>query len=77
MPPRARRFVAFLGVMAFLGLWIWGAISLAEILPDIWWVDLLFFTVAGVGWGIPLIPLLRWAEKPVPGHTQNNPEDPF
>jgi len=63
MPPRARRFVALIGVMAFLTFWVWGAVSIADILPSIWWVDMIFYTVAGIGWGIPLIPMLRWAER--------------
>ncbi len=50
MPPRARRFVATLTVVFFLAFWVWGA-------------DLIFFAVAGIGWGVPLIPLLRWTER--------------
>ncbi|MGI4816976.1 MAG: DUF2842 domain-containing protein [Janthinobacterium lividum] len=75
MPPRLRRFVASVAVLAFLTFWVWGAVSLADVLPNIWWVDLIFFTVAGIGWGVPLIPLLRWAEKSS-GKPQNYPKDP-
>ena len=39
------------------------AVTINDRLPNIWWLDLIFFTVAGVGWGLPLIPLLRWAER--------------
>lgn len=63
MPPRARRFVATIGVLLFLTFWVWGAVSINDRLPNIWWLDLIFFAVAGIGWGIPLIPLLRWAER--------------
>jgi hypothetical protein len=63
MNPRLRRFLATLAVLVFLIFWVWGAITLNEFLPNIWWVDLIFFTVAGIGWGVPLIPLLRWAER--------------
>ena len=69
MPPRARRFVAAVGVLLFLTFWVWGAVSINDRLPDIWWLDLIFFAVAGIGWGIPLIPLLRWAERD-PGSKQ-------
>lgn len=64
MNPRLKRFVACMAVLAFLVLWVWGAVTISEYLPDIWWVDMIFFIVAGIGWGIPLIPLLRWAERP-------------
>jgi len=63
MPPRLRRFVAAVGVLAFLTFYIWAAISIGERLPDGWWIDLLFYAVAGTAWGLPLIPLLRWAEQ--------------
>ncbi|MHC3126557.1 membrane protein [Brevundimonas sp. GN22] len=63
MNPRLKRFIATVGVLAFLTFWVWGAVTLNGFLPDIWWVDLIFFTVAGIGWGVPLIPLLRWAER--------------
>lgn len=69
MGSRTRRFVATIGVLLFLTFWVWGAVSINDRLPDIWWLDLIFFAVAGIGWGIPLIPLLRWAERD-PGSKQ-------
>jgi len=63
MGARTRRFVATVGVRLFLTFWVWGAVSINDRLPDIWWLDLIFFAVAGIGWGIPLIPMLRWAER--------------
>ena len=63
MPPRLRRFVAAVGVLAFLAFYVWAAIAIADRLPDSPWLDLLFYAVAGTAWGLPLIPLLRWAEQ--------------
>ncbi len=63
MGSRTRRFVATIGVLVFLTFWVWGAVSINDVLPNIWWLDLIFFAVAGIGWGVPLIPLLRWAER--------------
>ena len=63
MGARTRRFVATIGVLLFLTFWVWGAVSINDRLPNIWWLDLIFFAVAGIGWGIPLIPMLRWAER--------------
>ena len=64
MPPRARRFVAAVGVLVFLAAWIWGLIALRGLLPASPWIDFLFFGVGGTAWGLPLIPLLKWAERP-------------
>lgn len=59
---RTRRFVAMLGVVAFLAAYVWGVIALGERLPDHPLIDLLFYGLAGLAWGVPIIPLLRWAE---------------
>ena len=64
MGPRTRRFIAMLGVLAFLGLWIWGAITVRALLPQGPVIDLLVFAIAGVGWAVPLYPLFKWAERP-------------
>jgi uncharacterized membrane protein len=62
MGPRSRRFVAALGALAFLAFYVWAVIAIADRLPDSVWIDLAFYAVAGIAWGVPLIPLLRWAE---------------
>jgi hypothetical protein len=62
MGPRTRRFVAMLGVIVFLVVWIWGAIAIRGLLPESPLIDLLVYAVAGIGWGVPLYPLFRWAE---------------
>ena len=63
MGPRTRRFVAMLGVLAFLVFWIWGAIALRAALPPGPLLDLVVYAVAGIGWGAPLYPLFKWAER--------------
>lgn len=63
MPPRLRRFVAMIGVLAFLALWIWGAIAVRGLLPEGPLLDLLIYGVAGIFWGVPLYPLFKWAER--------------
>ena len=59
---RTRRFVAMLGALAFLVFYVWAVIAIGDVLPDNMWIDLLFYGVAGIAWGVPLIPLLTWAE---------------
>ena len=63
MGPRTRRFVAMLGVLAFLVFWIWGAIALRDGLPLGQLIDVVVFAIAGIGWGVPLYPLFKWAER--------------
>ena len=59
-----RRAVGSFGAVAFLLLWIWGATTLAGYLPDTTWIQLLYFAVAGAAWGLPLFPLIAWANRP-------------
>lgn len=63
MGPRIRRFVAAIGALAFLAFYVWAVIAIGERLPDSMWLDLIFYGVAGIAWGVPLIPLLNWAER--------------
>ena len=62
MGPRTRRFVAMLAVLVFVVFWIWGAIALRGLLPPGQMIDLIVFAIAGIGWGVPLYPLFKWAE---------------
>lgn len=59
---RTRRFIATIGTVAFLAFYVWAVIAIGERLPDSQLIDLLFYGVAGIAWGVPLIPLLSWAE---------------
>jgi hypothetical protein len=63
MNPRIRRLLAAFGVLVFLAAYVWAVIWIGDRLPDNMWIDLLFYGVAGIAWGVPLIPLLRWAER--------------
>lgn len=60
---RWRTFVAMLGVLVFLAGWIWAGVEIGTRLPDNVWIQLIFYAVAGLGWGVPLYPLFKWAER--------------
>lgn len=63
MPVRAKRAVAALGMLVFLAFYIWAVIEIGGHVPAHWFPQLLFYGIAGTAWGLPLIPLMRWAEK--------------
>lgn len=63
MGGRTRRFIAMIGVLVFLCAWIWGVIALRGLFPPGQMLDLLFFAVGGIGWGVQLYPLFKWAES--------------
>ena len=63
MGPRTRKAVASVAIMAFLGFYVWAAVTLSRFIPDRWWAQGLYFAVAGLGWGVPMFPVFRWAER--------------
>lgn len=63
MGPRTRKALATIGVLAFLAFYIWLVTALAAFIPQVWWAQVLFFAVAGLAWGLPILPLIKWAEK--------------
>ena len=63
MTVRTRKLIGSLSIVGFLGLYIAVVATLAERLPPNWIVQLVFFLVAGVAWGGPLIPLISWMNR--------------
>ncbi|WP_426050374.1 DUF2842 domain-containing protein [Brevundimonas sp. SL161] len=59
---RARRAIASVGILAFLVLYVWGVIAIGAHVPDHPVATLLFYGLAGTLWGVPLLPLMSWAE---------------
>ena len=62
MPPRIRKIVGMLAMLAFIAAYIALAVAIAERLPDNDLVQLIYFVIAGVAWTLPLIPLLSWMD---------------
>ena len=63
MKIRWRNIVGGLAILAFLAAYIWLAVAIGDHLPDQWAVRLVYFAVVGIGWGVPVIPLLSWMSK--------------
>jgi len=61
MPRPQRRLFASVIIMVFLIFWIWGAATIGSHLTDApKWASLIFYIVAGIGWGLPLKPVFTW-----------------
>jgi Protein of unknown function (DUF2842) len=63
MPPRLRKLVGSVAVLAFLATYIAVAVTLADRLPDNRLVQLVYFVVVGTAWGLPLFPLIAWMQR--------------
>jgi hypothetical protein len=62
MSTRLRKLIGSLGVLAFLTAYIVVAVTVADHLPSQPLVQLLYFVVVGMAWGVPILPLFRWIE---------------
>ena len=63
MTPRIRKLIGSLGMLVFLFAYVGGAAALGARLPDVFVLKLAYFAVAGVLWGLPLLPLIRWMNR--------------
>ena len=62
MSLRARRAIASVGILVFLIFYIWAVIAVGALVPDHPLATLAYYGLAGTLWGVPLLPLMSWAE---------------
>jgi hypothetical protein len=60
MPTRVRKFVGGIGVVVFLIAYACVVVTVADYVPKAWWAQMIFFVTAGMLWGVPILPLLKW-----------------
>lgn len=59
---RARRAIASIGILVFLTFYVWAVIAIGGRVPHHPVATLLYYGLAGTLWGVPLLPLMSWAE---------------
>lgn len=66
MPRRTRKLIGTLGILAFVLIYGPVAMALAEsrILEAPKLVQTLAYAVLGLAWILPLMPLIRWMQRP-------------
>lgn len=60
MSERIRKLIGLGAILGFLAAYIVAVTLISEYVPDHWAARLAFYVVAGVGWGIPILPLISW-----------------
>lgn len=60
MTARQRKLIGYLAVLAFLILYVGGVGWLGARLPPVKWLQFGFYCIAGMAWGLPLIPVFKW-----------------
>ncbi len=63
MSARVRKAIGSLAIVAFMLIYIAVASSVGGRMPESWLARLAFYLIAGVGWSLPLIPLVIWMNR--------------
>ena len=66
MPARTRKLIGTVALLLLVSVWGLFAMALAQsVLTDInGLVAAIYYVVAGLGWVLPAMPLVRWMIKP-------------
>jgi hypothetical protein len=66
MPIRLRKLIGAVALIVLVTTWALVAMALAQS-PAIkanGFVEVLYYVVAGLGWVVPAMPLVRWMQRP-------------
>ena len=63
MNPRIRKLIGLVAILAFILLYMGGVAQLARYVPDHGLLQFVFYALAGVCWGIPILPLISWMNR--------------
>lgn len=66
MPPRLRKFIGAVALFVLVIVWALVAMALAQVpaIRDNAAASILYYVVAGLGWVLPAMPLVRWMSRP-------------
>ena len=60
MSARTRKLIGLAGILVFLCVYIAVITLISDYVPDHWAARLVFYVIAGMGWGVPILPLIAW-----------------
>ena len=69
MPVRLRKFVGAIMLIAVVVTWALLAMALAQsaVVKTNGLIEVIYYIVAGLGWVLPAMPLIRWMSRPDAG----------
>jgi hypothetical protein len=63
MNPRVRKLIGLFAILIFLLLYMGAVAQLALLVPHHGPLQFAFYALAGVAWGIPILPLISWMNR--------------
>ncbi len=69
MSVRIRKLIGAVGLIVLVTVWALAAMSVAQFPPirNGGWIAGLYYVVAGMGWVLPAMPLIKWMSRGEPG----------
>ncbi|MCB1491683.1 MAG: DUF2842 domain-containing protein [Rhodobiaceae bacterium] len=66
MPIRLKKLVGLVVILAFMGVYtlVIMSISVGRLMQAPHWVQVLYFLIAGMAWALPVMPIIRWMQRP-------------
>jgi hypothetical protein len=63
MTAHVRKFIGIFVILGFMIAYGWAAIAVGERLPQTFWMQVIYYPVAGMAWALPLKPLFGWMNR--------------
>ena len=63
MSARLRKLIGLFGILGFLAAYVAGVTMVADHVPKHWAAQTAFYLVAGLAWGLPILPLISWMNR--------------
>ena len=63
MSMRLRKLVGLVGILTFILLYMGVVVRLSNYVPDHGPLQFAFYALAGVCWGVPILPLISWMNR--------------
>jgi hypothetical protein len=63
MPLRIKKIFGSLAICLIVILWIVMTVSVSGFVPRHWAAEMLFYAIFGLGWALPVMPILVWMES--------------
>jgi hypothetical protein len=63
MSARQRKLIGMFAILAFVAVYAVAAVAIGERLPDNVAIQVLFYGIVGLAWGVPILPLISWMNR--------------
>jgi hypothetical protein len=63
MSARVRKLIGMVAILAFLAAYVAVVTTVGDHIPQRWFFEVPYYGLAGVLWGVPLLPLIGWMNR--------------